>query len=236
MGRLLRPVEDGFVYHALNRGNNRADVFTEDADRNAFLGALAKTQTRYPFRLFGYCLMTNHFHLLLRPEPEQSISRILQSLTIAHTWHHHKRRRTVGHVWQGRFKSPVVQDDDHLFVVLRYIEANPLRAAMVAGLNDYPWSSYMAHGLGHPDPLLSPLPEWNRLGDTEPRRQARWQLQVASPQEETELSAIRASVRTGRPLGTASWVETAAANLRIDLNHRPRGRPRKVRERGKGVS
>src|SRR6201987_931560 len=132
MGRLPRPVEEGLVYHALNRGNNRAEVFTGPEDHEAFLSALARTQLRYPFRLFGYCLMTNHFHLLLRPGPGQSISRILQSLTVAHTWRYHRRHHTVGHVWQGRFRSPVIQDDQHLLVVLRYIEANPLRAAIVA--------------------------------------------------------------------------------------------------------
>jgi REP element-mobilizing transposase RayT len=69
--------------------------------------------------------MTNHFHLLLGPEPGQSVSRILQSLTVAHTWHYHRSQRSSGHVWQGRFKSPVVQDDDHALILLRYIEANP---------------------------------------------------------------------------------------------------------------
>ena len=106
MGRLPRPSEEGLVYHVLNRGNNRADVFADEEDHEAFVHALAKTEQRYPFRLFGYCLMTNHFHLLLRPGPGTSISRILQSLTIAHTGRYHRRHRTVGHVWQGRFRSP----------------------------------------------------------------------------------------------------------------------------------
>src|SRR6266404_6058320 len=107
-----------------------------------FLKALAQTQKRYPFRLYGYCLMSNHFHLLLAPEAGQSLSRILQSLTVAHTWHYHRSEKSSGHVWQGRFKSPLIQDDAHALVVLRYIEANPLRAGMVADLASYPWSSY----------------------------------------------------------------------------------------------
>src|SRR5205823_2664615 len=147
--------------------------FCTAADYLAFLEALGQTHKRYPFQLFGYCLMTNHFHLLLRPGPGQSISRILQSLTVAHTWRHHRRHHGVGHVWQGRFRSPVVQDGDHLLVVLRYIEANPLRAAMVAEAGQYPWSSYRAHGLGHMDPLLTSLPEWEALGEGAERRRAR---------------------------------------------------------------
>ena len=125
MGRLSRATDDGLVYHAMNRGNNRADVFAGDGDHEAFLESLRVAKGRYPFALFGYCLMSNHFHLLLKPGSGQSISRILQSLSVAHTWRYHKRHRTSGHVWQGRFKSPVIQDDDHLLVVLRYIEANP---------------------------------------------------------------------------------------------------------------
>ena len=148
MGRLPRPTGDDLIYHAINRGNNRADVLGPDGERDMFLGDLARTKARYPFALFGYCLMSNHFHLLLKPAPGQSISRILQSLTVAHTWRHHRRQGTSGHVWQGRFRSPVVQEGDHLFVVLRYIEANPVRAAMVADPCEYTWSSHRCHGAG----------------------------------------------------------------------------------------
>src|SRR5947209_9121183 len=128
MPRQPRPIAEGLLYHALNRGNNRAAVFASAADFQAFLQSLATTRKRYPFRLFGYCLMPNHFHLLLAPDPGQSISRILQSLTVAHTWRFHKDNGSSGHVWQGRFKSPVVEDDAHALTVLRYVEANPLRA------------------------------------------------------------------------------------------------------------
>jgi putative transposase len=227
MGRLPRAIDDGLVYHALNRGNNRAAVFADDDDHLAFLQALVATKERYPFRLFGYCLMTNHFHLLLRPEPGQSISRILQSLTVAHTWSYHKRHRTSGHVWQGRFKSPVVQDDMHLLVVLRYIEANPLRARMVADPAEYRWSSFPHHGLGHDDPLLSPFPEWEELGRTEAERRRRWRAKVRAVQKESELAAVRGSLRSGRPYGAADWTDRMAERLGIDLNPRPRGRPRK---------
>jgi putative transposase len=173
--------------------------------------------------------MTNHFHLLLRPEPGQSISRILQSLTIAHTWRYHKRRRTAGHVWQGRFKSPVIQDDSHLLVVLRYIEANPLRAQMVADPADYRWSSYLHHGAGQDDPLLSPFPEWEELGRTEAERRQRWRAKVRAHQKESELTAVRQSLRSGRPFGESEWTERMAARLNIDRNPRPRGRPRKAK-------
>jgi putative transposase len=228
MGRLPRAVDDGLVFHALNRGNNRGRVFADDADYLAFLEALSKTKERYPFRLLGYCLMSNHFHLLLRPESGQTISRILQSLTVTHTWHYHKRHRSSGHVWQGRFKSPVIQDDGHLLTVLRYIEANPVRANIVLDPTDYRWSSFRCHGLGEDDPLLSAIPEWDELGRTASERRKRWRAKVCAPQKEGELTAVRNSIRSGRPFGADEWTERIAQRLNIDLTHRKRGRPRKV--------
>ncbi len=228
MGRLPRAIDDGLVYHALNRGNNRADVFQDDDDRVAFLEALGKTKERYPFRLLGYCLMTDHFHLLLRPESGQSISRILQSLTVAHTWRYHKRHQGSGHVWQGRFKSPVVQDDEHLLMVLRYIERNPLRAKLITDPAEYPWSSFACHGLGQDDPLLSPFPEWQELGGTDAERRRRWRAKVCAAQKEAEITSVRASLLSGRPFGGTEWTEKIARRLNIDLAPRTRGRPRKV--------
>jgi len=227
MPRPPRPVADGLLYHALNRGNDRAAVFFGAADYLAFLQALGQTQQRYPFALYGYCLLTNHFHLLLAPGPGQSVSRILQSLTVAHTWHYHRAQGTVGHVWQGRFRSPVVQEDAHALVVLRYIEANPLRAGMVTDLAAYPWSSYPVHGMGRHDPLVSPLPGWEALGRDEAARQAYWREWVHTPLTARELAAVRRSVRSGQPFGEPSWVERTAAALGLRLAQRPRGRPRK---------
>jgi putative transposase len=230
MPRPPRPIADGLLYHALNRGNNRAAVFFGPDDYQAFLQALGQTQRRYPFRLYGYCLMTNHFHLLLAPEPGQSISRVLQSLTVAHTWRYHRAHGSVGHVWQGRFRSPVVQDDDHAVTVLRYVEANPLRARMVTDLAAHPWSSYRVHGMGCRDPLVMELPGWPRLGKDEPARQAYWRTLVHTALSERELAAVRQSVTSGRPYGTAPWAAATAAALGLCLARRPPGRPKKPPE------
>ena len=234
MGRAPRPRPDPegrLCYHALNRGNNRQDVLRDDGDRRAFLDALAKAKDRYPFDLLGYCLMTNHFHLVLRPGPGESISRILQSVSVAHTWRHHKRHRSSGHVWQGRFKAPPIEGGEHLLTVLRYVEANPSRAGMIADAADYPWSSHPARVLGRPDPLLDEFPEWLDLGDDEPARRAAWRLKVADPFRVEDLATMRASAATGRPLGTPAWVASTAERLGIDPGPaRPKGRPRKVIE------
>jgi putative transposase len=147
---------------------------------------------------------------------------------VAHTWRNHRRHQSSGHVWQGRFKSPAIQGDGHLLVVLRYIEANPVRAAIVSDPRDYRWSSYGQHGLGLADPLLDGFPEWEQLGPTEAERRRRWRMKVGGRQKEDELTAIRDSLRSGRPLGTPAWVEGVATRLGIELSPRPRGRPRKA--------
>ena len=232
MGRPPRPLPDpdsSLTFHALNRGNNRAAVFHDDADRLAFLDALAKAKARYPFRLYAYCLMTNHVHLVLRPDPNQSISRIMQSVTVAHTWRYHRRRKTSGHVWQGRFKSPAVEDGPYFLAVLAYVEANPLRAGMVADAAEYRWSSHPGRVGIATDPLLDGFPEWSGFGDDEPSRRAAWRATVARPPGRSELEAVRSSATSGRPLGGEAWCAATAGRLGLPAwPPRPRGRPKKA--------
>jgi len=162
MPRPLRPIAEGLVYHVINRGNGRQPVFFDDGDFLAFLKAIADLKTRKPLALYGYCLRANHIHLLLRPQGT-SVSRVVQSLLVSHTQRYHRFRDTCGHVWQGRFKSPLVQDDEHLLCVLRYIEANPIRAGIVQRAGQYRWSSFAAHGEGKADPLLDAVTGYEAL-------------------------------------------------------------------------
>jgi putative transposase len=229
MPRPLRPIDDGLVYHVINRGNNRQTVFRGEADFLAFLKAIADLKERRPFLLYGYCLLSNHLHLLIRPL-EVPISRIVQSLLISHTQRYHRSHRSSGHVWQGRFKSPVIQDDEHLLAVLRYIEANPLRAKIVRQAGEYAWSSFAAHGLGRADPLLDPVAAYESLGKAAAVRRRRWSAYVHKTPDAEELAAIRRSSETGLPYGESSWVDRLSKRLKLDLVIRPRGRPRKTIE------
>jgi putative transposase len=227
MPRPLRPVADGLIYHIINRGNNRQRVFESDSDYLAFLKALADLKERRPFELYGYCLMGNHIHLLLRPG-RGSVSRIVQSLLVSHTYRYHRFHRSSGHVWQGRFKSPVIQDDDHLLAVLRYIEANPLRAGLVARAGDYRWSSFARHGQGVADPLLDPVVPYDALADYPAVRQRRWSAYVHQTPDEAELATVRRSNETGLPYGQKRWVDRLCRQVKLDLTIRPRGRPKKA--------
>ncbi len=227
MPRPLRPIDEGLIYHVINRGNSRQKVFQKAGDFEAFLNALADLKERKPFALYGYCLLNSHFHLLLRPLAGTSISRIMQSLPISHTERYHKHHRSSGHVWQGRFKSPVIQNDEHLLTVLRYIEANPLRAKIVVRAEEYPWSSYRAHGLGEPNELLDRLTPYEQLSPYAAVRQRKWAEKVHRPLADSTLAAIRRSNESGRPFGDPKWVTRLAAKLNLDLTIHPRGRPRK---------
>src|SRR5258708_2751572 len=200
MPRHVRPVAEGLVYHVINRGNNRAAVFHDDEDYAAFLQAIGDRKRRKPFGLYGYCLMPDHFHLLIRAEATP-ISRVMQSLMVTHTQRYHRRHGSGGHVWQGRFRSPVVQDDGHLLTVLRYIEANPIRAGVVENAGDYRWSSFAGHGRGEPDELLDGFGAYDELARTAPTRQRRWSMFVHRTPRDAELASVRRSVQSGLPFG-----------------------------------
>jgi putative transposase len=228
MPRPLRPIDDGLIYHVINRGNNRQHVFHKPADFEAFLATLVDLKERKPFELYGYCLLNNHFHLLLRPIGT-TISRIMQSLLVSHTQRYHRHYHSGGHVWQGRFKSPVIQNDEHLLAVLRYIEANPLRARLAKRAEDYPWSSYRVHGLGQTNEWVDRLITYEELSPLGKVRCRKWAAMVHRPIDEAVLNAIRRSNATGLPYGDEAWTNRLAKRLNLDLTIRPRGRPRNVK-------
>ncbi|WP_202802903.1 transposase [Singulisphaera acidiphila] len=141
MARTARASVGGLCYHALNRGNRRETVFHKAGDYDAFLGAMADATARTPLDLLGYCLMSNHFHLVLRPHADGDLSRWMQWLLTAHARRYHRHHHTTGHVWQGRFKAFPIEADEHLLTVLRYVERNALRAELVVRAEDWRWSS-----------------------------------------------------------------------------------------------
>ena len=151
----------------------------------------------------------------------------MQWLLTAQVHGYRKRYGGRGHVWQGRFKSPVIEDDDHLLAVLRYIEANPVRAKMVKFAGDYPWSSFACHGLGKADPLLSPLDVYEQLATYPAVRQRKWSSYVHETPDDGELAAIQRSNESGLPYGGKAWIDRLCRKLKLDLTIRPRGRPKK---------
>jgi putative transposase len=222
MPRRLRFATGGYVYHALNRAVGRARLFHKPADYDAFERVLAEARQQVPVRLLGYCVLPNHWHLVLWPREDDELSAFLHWLTMTHTvrWHAHRHTTGTGPVYQGRFKSFPVQDDDHYLTVLRYVERNPVRAGLVADAAAWRWSS-LGHRLraGDADLPLDPGP----VG-----LPADWPQRVTRPETAAELAAVRRSAVRGTPFGDAAWTQATAKALGLESTLRPRGRPRKA--------
>lgn len=222
MPRQKRADEAGSIYHALNRGNARQVIFHKHDDYQAFLRVLGEGLERYSAELFSYALMPNHWHLVLRPDEDGEMGRLLRWVTATHTQRYHAHYHTSGqgHVYQARFKSFPVADDDHFLIVCRYVERNPLRAGLVERAEDWQFSSlWRWTQKAEPLPrLLSPWPI---------ARTPNWIDRVNQPLSEKELEALRVCVNRGRPFGEKSWTEAVAERSGLSYTLRPRGRPRK---------
>jgi putative transposase len=171
---------------------------------------------RRPIRVLAYCLMPNHFHLALWHLHDGDLSVYMGWLLTAHVRRYHQHYHSSGHVWQGRFRSFPIQEDEHLLSVLRYIERNPVRAGLAARAQDWPWSS-----------AAPACPDAPRLDAGPVTRPKGWLAYVNNPQTEAEVEALRVSVMRGRPFGEEFWREEAARRLGLESSLRPRGRPRK---------
>src|SRR3989338_538277 len=135
----------GALYHVMVRGDNREPIFFNDADRRSFLARLARAKHEYDCQLWAYVLMTNHVHLMLRTGDVHPVSKFMQSLNTAYTLYIHKKYQRVGHIFQGRFRSILVEKDSYALELTRYIHLNPVRAKMVPVPEAYRWSSYHAY-------------------------------------------------------------------------------------------
>jgi putative transposase len=173
-------------YHILNRGHARETIFHDDTDRLEFLALLDRYRRRFDFRLYHYCLLSNHFHLLLQLPDAKVLSSLLAGLMVAY-WHHYRRRyQLVGHLFQGRCKPPAVEADPYLLSCGRYIERNPLEAGLVTEPWQWRWSSCQAYACGEPNALLAPNPWYDELASTPAWRQELWRafLMGDDPKEE----------------------------------------------------
>jgi putative transposase len=211
------------VFHVLNRGNDRRDLFSDEADFAAFLRVMKETQERSPMRILAFCLMSNHWHLLLWPQRDGDLGAFMQRLTTTHVrrWHLHRHSVGRGHLYQGTYKSFPVQTDDHFYTVCRYVERNALRAGLVERAEAWPWTS-LAMALDRcPAEEVPPLATWPVA------RPPRWTTLVNQPHTEGELRALRTSLERGRPFGDEAWQERTAKRLGLEFTLHPRGRPRK---------
>ena len=218
MPRRPRFSSGGYVFHVLNRGAGRQRLFDTDQDYDAFVGLLEQARQVVPMRLLAFCVMPNHWHLVLWPESDDSMSEYMRWLTVTHSqrWHAFRGSAGTGPVYQGRFKSFPVQEDEHFLTVCRYVERNALRANLVKRAERWKWGS-----LWHWASSSAAV----SLCDWPVPRPAEWIEQVNQPQTEGELSAIRQSITRGRPYGAATWVRATANTLGLQSSLRSQGSP-----------
>jgi len=206
----------GVCYHVINRGNARAQVFHQEHDYDAFIRLMIDGKARRPMRVLAYCLMPNHFHLVLWPRQDGDLSRWMQWLMTAHVRRYHGHYGGSGHVWQGRFKAFPIQQDEHLLTVWRYVEANPVRAGLARRGQDWAWSSLAEWCQGA---------SWQVVDAGPVERVRNWLSLVNRPLGEATLGQLRQSVNRGAPWGDELWSRRTAARLGIESSMRRRGRP-----------
>ena len=207
----------------LNRRVGRLRLFEKPADYAAFERVLHQAHERTGIRIAAYCLMPNHWHLLLWPRDDGELSEVMRWITVTHTqrWHAHRQTSGSGPVYQGRFKSFPVQTDEHFLTVARYVERNAKRAKLVKRAEEWRWSSLWRRAQRDAK-LVEFLSEWPV------ERPRGWVKMVNGPDKAAELEALRCSAQRGRPFGGEAWVVRMAKRLRLESTLRPRGRPKQT--------
>ena len=222
MARNLRVCPGGCIYHVLNRGNARMQVFAKQWDYEAFEQVIEDGCRRFKMRLLAYCIMPNHWHMVLWPETDGDLATFMRWVTMTHAqrWLAFREAAGTGHLYQGRYRSFLVKEDRHFLTVCRYVERNPVRARLVARAQDWKWGSLWRFTRGKEMPGLQL--------DWPVQRPANWEALVNADLASNELETMRSSVKRGSPYGDEGWQELMANSLGLRSTIRPRGRPCKV--------
>lgn len=230
MPRRARLCPPAISQHIIQRGNNRQICFGSDEDCAAYAHWLCEAAKKYGVKLHAWVFMTNHVHLLATPADEYGISQMMQTLGRHYVRYYNKTWRRSGTLWEGRFKSCLVQSAEYLLHCYRYIELNPVRANMVEDPADYVWSSHRINALGLESSLCTPHPEYLKLGETDNERLKNYRKLFAVHLEPALLKEIRDSVNTGLVLGTERFKDELAANLQRKVRLEAAGRKRSTME------
>ncbi len=224
MPRKKRITKGGFAYHVLNRANGKLRIFKKDLDFVAFEDILAEGIDRFPMRLCGYCIMSNHWHMLLWPSSDEALADFMHWITLTHArrWHAAHGTNGMGHIYQGRYKSFPIQHNHHYLKTMRYIEANPCRAGIADTATDWQWSSF-AHRLKAPKPFA--------LNHGPVQIPENWSEIVADALPEKELAELACCLKRGCPYGQKEWKTKTVTELNLESTLRKRGRPRKYPEK-----
>jgi len=209
------------IYHVINRANARLPIFFKEEDFKLFENVLEEAKEKYNMRILAYCLMPNHFHLVLYPKKDNDLQKFMQWITLTHTQRWHIKNRTIGsgHLYQGRYKSFLIERNNHLLSVIRYIERNPLRAKLVKKAENWGFSSLSYRLLKNSKKKL--LSVWPI---EEPKDYISF---VNTSQTNKEEESIRLSIIKSNPYGSDNWSMKIIKKFGLESTVRPKGRPRK---------
>ena len=225
MARLPRLTLPGYPHHVIQRGNNRQAIFATAADYQALLGLLADNAQKFGVAIHAYVLMSNHFHLLATPQTADGLPQMMQAVGRSYVRFFNNAQGRTGTLWEGRYRSTIVQSERYLLACMVYIDLNPVRAGMVAQPGDYPWSSY-AHSMGRRnDPLVTPHALFWSLGNTPFAREAAYGELVRAGIVGADQAQIGQSVHAGWALGEADFIAALQQRTQRRVAKGKAGRP-----------
>ncbi len=216
----------GIPQHIVQRGNNRQTCFRNDADYRLYLDLLAAACGRHSCDVHAYVLMTNHVHILLTPNQPTGASLVFRDLGRDYVRKYNKRHERTGTLWDGRFKSSLVDSDRYLLACHRYIELNPVRAHLVDSPADYPWSSFRTNALGERSNLVVAHSLWRSLGLDDPARRRAYLSLFEQTLDSETLRVIRDGLNRGIPTGPNTFRQKLEQSVSKRIGNKKRGRPR----------
>ncbi len=229
MPRTARIVISGYPHHVIQRGHNRQMVFASDEDYLFYLDNLRQWKDILGCRVYAYCLMVNHVHLIIDPgEDEKNLALLMKRVAGRQTRYVNRLEKRTGSLWEGRFKSSPICTDEYLLACTRYIELNPVRAGIVADPGDYRWSSYRHKISGERNGWLDFDPCYRGLAGNQKKRAAKYRDWVRGPISEGEWELIRQSLQRGQLTGSAQFVDEIERKIKKRVEMRGPGRPRKI--------
>lgn len=230
MARLPRLNLPDIPQHVIQRGNNRSVCFFSDDDYAVFLDKLREFSIKHKVAVHSYVLMTNHIHLLLTPSTEDGVSRLIQTLSSYYVRYINQTYNRTGSLWEGRYKSSLVDSDNYFLLVSRYIELNPVRADMVDHPSEYPWSSYHKNALGTPIKLITPHFCYQSLGKTDKQRQDYYKSLFDSHIPDYTINEISQAVNKAWVLGNDRFMKQIEEQTGQRAQPNKRGGDRKSKE------
>ncbi len=222
MPRVPRIDIGGQIYHIINRANGRQTIFHKKEDYIHFEKLLAEAKKKFDMRIVAYVLMPNHWHLVLCPKHDGDLSAFMQWLTLTHTQQYHSKKQSIGygHIYQGRYKSFLIDKDNYLLTVIKYVERNPVRAKLAKRVEQWRWGSgyRRLYGTTKEKEILSqPLVQL-------PKNHRSWVNELDNSEE---LDNVRLSVNKSKPFGTTKWIKRIVERFGLGITMRGRGRPKK---------